>query len=413
MLARCFFCFLILYGNLAFSQNLISLLSKEDSLFFQARNLAFIEDDLDSALIIGNKLVETNPENLDYRLFVGRIYAWKKDFYRAKLILRVSSDSLRQDWLEAMADISFWAGETDASLEICDRAISTQGISAFPFLLKKGNIYASLKKPEEALRSFKQIPDSSIEFEQAKDKIRDLYWSLSKNQVSISYQQIRYEGLKSSAGNFGTLEYKRSTKKFPWLARIHFGKIPSLSDHSIEAEGYPSIGKSTYAFVHAGAGLGSKFFPTWKGGAEIFQAIPANIEISGGARWMRFPAKEEVLLYTGSAGIYLGNYWFSYRLYGLNKSKYAHLTHAVSARKYFWDRNQFAGLYLIYGVAPYTYTFIQEITRVGSGRIGLECQISLFKMLQFRPLVLYEMEEYFPGLSRNRLNLQATFITKF
>ncbi len=96
----------------------------------------------------------------------------------------------------------------------------------------------------------------------------------------------------------GTLRARRGAGVLRGTRGHRFGG----TGHQIEFEGYPVLPGGRYAYVGAGLGggfSGPAFFPRFRVGAELFQALEGGWEVSAGIRHLRFD-DARVTLWTGA-----------------------------------------------------------------------------------------------------------------
>ena len=134
------------------------------------------------------------------------------------------------------------------------------------------------------------------------------------------------------------------------IARVNEARRFGESGLQVEAEAYPRLTASTYAYLDVGYS-GSPVFPAWRSGVELFTALPRAWEVSGGYRQLRFTGAQVTLL-TGSVGRYVGDYWFSLRPWVRTGTAATSASASVAARRYGADADHFVGLRAGLGSAP-------------------------------------------------------------
>lgn len=148
------------------------------------------------------------------------------------------------------------------------------------------------------------------------------------------------------------------------IGRVNYADRFSISGAQMEADAYPRIDATTYAYLNVGYSS-AVIFPEWRFGGEIFKDLPHGWETSVGFRELRFE-NNPVTLVTGTVGKYFGNFWISARPFVRFKSSGNEASAGVTARKYFADADQFAGIRASYGSAPSDQITPDQLARARS-----------------------------------------------
>lgn len=148
------------------------------------------------------------------------------------------------------------------------------------------------------------------------------------------------------------------------IGRLNYANRFSTSGAQVEADAYPRLNSTTYAYINLGYSR-SEIFPSWRYGAEVFKSLPYAWEASVGFRELRFP-DNPVTLVTGTVGKYFDNYWVSARPFVRFKSSGNEASIGVTARRYFTDADHFAGVRASYGNAPSDQITPDQLTRTRS-----------------------------------------------
>ncbi|TDQ31417.1 YaiO family outer membrane beta-barrel protein [Zeaxanthinibacter enoshimensis] len=112
---------------------------------------------------------------------------------------------------------------------------------------------------------------------------------------------------------YGSVEYVKETAYGKIIPRLLYSNRFNTDGLQYELEIYPRFSAKTYANL-AYAYSSSPIFPAQRAGAEVFSNLPKGIEVSLGARYYDFK-ETDALVYTGSIGLYKGNYYISLRPY--------------------------------------------------------------------------------------------------
>lgn len=217
-------------------------------------------------------------------------------------------------------------------------------------------------------------------------------------------------------------EYFRFDRTFsPWhltsaaiTARTRIGSVIGRVNHArrfgregtqVELDAYPKLARGVYAYVNGGYAPDG-LFPEWRAGGEVFGSLPGSWESSVGARWLQFGTRD-VVIYTGSVGKYVGNYWISARPFVTPKENGTSASATVTARRYFSDRNDYVGLSFGYGSSPADEVLAEvDLDHNESWKMGLEGERPIVAPLRLTWRLSYDREAYPLQDPRNRLGLK-------
>jgi len=206
---------------------------------------------------------------------------------------------------------------------------------------------------------------------------------------------------------------------FPVLAKINAGRLAGYDDGNdqpfhlqYQVDAYPRITGSDYMYVSA-AFSGSSRFPDYYLGGEWYHSFERGFEASLGLRWLQW--RESVLFYTGSAGKYHGNYWFSLRAYLTPSEDYTGQTWSLSARRYLATGEDYIGLKMEYGTSPENIISIvdyPDIKGLRSAGVYLSYQRRHRHWLVLAEAG-YRREEYRKNAFRNPISFRLHLLYQF
>ncbi|WP_297691621.1 YaiO family outer membrane beta-barrel protein [uncultured Eudoraea sp.] len=163
----------------------------------------------------------------------------------------------------------------------------------------------------------------------------------SVDVFDIVYDPMIYSGV----------EYIRETEIGRIIPRVNFSNRFNTNGLQYEMDFYPKISKTFYAYTNYGYS-NERIFPNHRAGAELYANLPKALEVSAGIRYLDF-VTSRAIIYTGSAGLYSGNYYFSLRPYLTPRSDGPiGVSGSLLARKYYQDRENYFGVNLILGYSP-------------------------------------------------------------
>ena len=177
----------------------------------------------------------------------------------------------------------------------------------------------------------------------------------------LGYTQFRRD---LDPWKLASLSLGRRTKGGVVIGRLNYANRFGISGAQIEADAYPRINATTYAYLNVGYSR-SEIFPAWRFGGELFKSLSDAWEGSVGIRQLRF-AGAPITLYTGTLGKYAGDYWISARPFLRFTSSGMSASAGVTARRYFADGDHFIGVRTGYGRTPSDAVTPDQLARTSS-----------------------------------------------
>ena len=188
-------------------------------------------------------------------------------------------------------------------------------------------------------------------------------------RVSVEYEHARFDD-STDPWHLASLELSRRTNAGTVLLRGNLASRFERTGQQVEIDAYPRIAPRTYGYINVGYSP-SAIFPEWRYGAEIFGSPLRSMELSAGIRHLEFSASD-VTIFTGSAGLYRGNYYFMARPFVTPRDGGTSLSGFVQARRYFRDADEYVGVRIGAGATP-AETFTEaELDRLDSFRAAVE-----------------------------------------
>lgn len=152
------------------------------------------------------------------------------------------------------------------------------------------------------------------------------------------------------------------------IGRVNIANQFATWGEQYEVDAYPALWSKAYGYLNAGYSQ-SAIYPEWRFGSEIFQTLPHATEASVGFRQLRFASP--VTLYTGSVGLYKGNYWFSLRPYLQDRAADLSISASLTARRYYADADNYIGARVGGGRSPTDDITASQLTRTNSFIIAI------------------------------------------
>lgn len=212
-----------------------------------------------------------------------------------------------------------------------------------------------------------------------------------------------------SAWHAGLAEIARRAPQMTVVGRMNVARRFDLNGAQVEVDAYPHLSPRVYAYLNAGYSSSHALFPDWRFGGELYTSAGSGGELSLGLRRLMFSASN-VTIYTGSAGLYSGNYYLSFRPYVSPVNGKTAVSGTLLLRRYFADADSYITFVGGAGSAPSESPLEFELSRQNSARIGAYGKWPLSpSTLWLRWNALYEHERLTRTVSRDRATLGAGF----
>ncbi|MEQ9399972.1 MAG: YaiO family outer membrane beta-barrel protein [Longimicrobiales bacterium] len=159
-------------------------------------------------------------------------------------------------------------------------------------------------------------------------------------RVSASVEHTRFSG-SVDPWTSGSVGLSASTRPGSLTARLNAARRFDRTGRQFELDAYPDLGPGRYAYLNIGWSSAS-IYPHHRYGAELYSGLPGPWEASLGMRHLRFRSSN-VTLYTGSLGVYRGNWWYSLRPFVKPDDGDVGVSMSLIGRKYGRDRYDYWG----------------------------------------------------------------------
>ncbi|HBL75742.1 MAG: hypothetical protein A2W90_17280 [Bacteroidetes bacterium GWF2_42_66] len=393
---------------------------KADSLFLEARNLAFAKE-YKKARELCFTILRQYPSYYDVRVLAARTYAWQQNYDSARVELdKVLQEDTNRDAVEAMADVENWSGNTEKAIYYCDL-----GLKFFPndeyFMLKKAGLLIKSEDYKMAQREILYILGQNPSNREARSLLSQIKNADILNKITVQHSFDYYKDPWIRRWHLLNLDYSRQTRFGPVTGRVYLGDVmfegePSSTENiglQYEIESYPKISKGNYAYLSYAFSL-DEIFPKHRLGAEFYQKLFRSFELSAGIRSLQFRSDEDVenkpvVIYTGSLGKYYRNYWFSFRPYLSSHSNGLSQSYYLTIRRYLSKKDNFVSLELGSGNSPddpLDYSVDQETYELEMKKIQLSWQHLFLDRWTISLIGAYQNEEYKAGSFRDNFSVK-------
>lgn len=376
----------------------------DDSLYFKALDMAE-SGKTENARIMAMALYNRSPHYHDAAVMVARMYAWEKKYDLARNFVSLVTEVKPSyyDALSLLADIETWSGNHKLAKETASYALSF-----YPedegFLVKKARAFINQGMNREAEEILNQVLGINPDNKAAKEMLENMtapgfYHYRENHYVLTGYSGDYFNTPYKRRLHIGTVGYSHYTGIGPVTAKVNFGntyisgagltRYPSLQ---YELESYPKLTPKIYLLLNY-AWSPDIIFPGHRAAFEVFGALPSGFEASAGLRFMHW--NKSYFFYTGSAGKYYGDMWFSLRPYVFPVDNSIIASWYFTSRKYFSTADDYIGVVIGFGLSPDDNLFDPaERDFLNATGAGLEYSAVITSHLMIRGGLRFEYEEY-------------------
>lgn len=349
--------------NYIFGQNFIS----NDSLFQAARNAAFQEKDYVQAKNYCSKILLSDARYVDAQLFLGKIYAWTKQYDSARIWLQQSviTKPDYEDAALAYADVEYWTSNNEHALQIVNDALGYHPQSS-ELLLRKAKVLTALREYTEANTIVSELVQKDKMNQEARALSDILKDKSALNKVGVIYDYVYFDKQFPDPWHLVSFDYTRRTKLANITGRVNYASRFGKNGLQYEAEAYPHISKTVYAYAQVAYSDEASVFPRWRSSVSLYSTLPAAFELELGWRYFYFSSATNIV--TGSLSKYYKNYLFGVRTFVAPFNNHLSSSYNVYARFYFGGANDFIGLTAGTGISPDERSIYQQLNSTGKPR---------------------------------------------
>lgn len=341
-----------------------------DASFRSAREIAFAGDRnaaRDTLLLILTKY----PDYTDVRNLLAKTYSWDGAYEEARKqfnIITSKQPSNKEVWMAAIKN-EIYAENYPTALGLANKALQ--------YIANDTEILALKEQATNAVTAL-QVDAKNSEI--GKTVIQEL--KVPKNTVSLTTSVDVFD-IVFDPMFYTSLSYSRATKYGSIIPRINYSNRFNTNGTQFEVDAYPKFAKGVYAYLNYGYSE-SSIYPNHRAGAEVYMNLSKAMEVSLGARYLDF-ITNKVVIYTGSYGMYKGNYYFSFRSYVTpSANSPVNISGNILVRKYLKDKDNYIGLNLSYGYASDLKQFkngdvllAETLLYLESQQVGFEYQFTV------------------------------------
>jgi YaiO family outer membrane protein len=388
-----------------------------DALFKKARELSY-KGNYTQARRICIKILEKNPTYYDVRTFLGRTYAWEKQYDNARTELSRVLIEKENDYeaLNALFDVEYWTESYSVAGDYLKVALGYYPTSE-ELLLKKAKLQIKLEEKNEAALTLRRILDLNPGQKEAISMMNSLEGRKLNNNFQTSFLVDLYD--KRDPQQFFNIEFGRTFNFGSLTIRSNMADKFGKKGYQYEIENYTHITPTTYINLLMGFS-GDNLFPKQKYNAELYQKIFSGFEVSGGIRYQKF--LEGSTSYTASLSNYYKDYWFNVRTFispktdsvvqSVTLSKIS-LTLIGTIRVYFGDSDNFLGIKAGTGRSPDETKALDLTKFYPTTQAGIEIQRRAFGRWLAKWDLTYAKENPVRSKYTQRVTTSVTLKTVF
>lgn len=386
-----------------------------DGLLVAAKHAAFNQGNYPLAKAFCIKALAQSPDYADIRIFLGRLYAWGKQYDSARSCFKtvLYKQPSYEDASLADADVEYWDDHYVQALQIVDAGLGFHPTSN-ELLLRKAKILNALrlyKQADSAVTAVLKRDRGNSEAMALANRIKD---NVAVNKVSISYDYVHFDQKFPSTDpwHLVSLDYTRQTKLGSVTGRVNYANRFKENGMQYELEAYPHISKTFYAYMSAGYSDNVGVFPNWRGGFSLYANLPKSFEGELGWRYLYFSSSTNI--FTAYLGKYYKSWLFGVRTYitpggaGLSQS------YNASARYYFGGADDYLGLTVGSGVSPDDRAISQLIKnnlQTYKAALDFKHTIGTFNVIVFGASIINQ--ELQTGVKGNQVQVGAGYVRRF
>ena len=382
-----------------------------DVLFSTVKKSAELKK-FDQAITQIEALISSYPENLDYSIYLVRLYYWSGNYNLAQSLAEniIAKNPTNEEVYRLLIKIELAAGNYPQVL-----MHSNNGMSLFPddtnfYKFHKAFVLQQLNNDSEAILILNNIQKTSNLYKDAQ-YLKTQILKKQKNVFSVGYLNTSFSNPGFSPWHFAAAEYMKINKKGAYAGRITNGNLFGISALQVEIDAYPKVGKNSYLFLNVGLSDGKSLFPALRLGGEFYYDFK-KFNFSLGSRYLQF-STSGVLMFTGHTAINFNQWKLSYRPFLVSQNKEWFPTHILNLRKSFENKEAYIQLDLQYGALPFYFFTTNDLLRLNSIRTGFDFKFRMHDNLFLQTTFMYELEEFVPKELRNRYNIQLNLSKRF
>lgn len=384
-------------------------------LYETAREAAFEDKDYDKAIGLMEEATQRTPENVDYAIFLGRLYTWDKQPAKARNILRTTfeTNTAYEDAAMAYGSLEFWNNNSEKALEIVNQGLLSHADSE-SLLVLKAKILIELKRSQEAAKTLNTALKHHPKSTTVRALLQNMGTGENRNEIGVSYDFIQFRERFDEPWHLVSLHYGKQTAIGPIFGRFNYGNRFATGSAQFELDFYPRISNTFYAYLNGGISNDKGIFPEYRAGASLYANLPAAFEVDAGFRMLRF--NDASWTYTFGLGKYYKNYWFNIRTYLNTIEAEVADSYALQVRYYFGGADDYFSLRVGTGFSPDNASnniLFNNNTRLRSNNVSLGYRTMLGQTHVVFAEASYDRIEFATDNFDDQYSFKIGYIKKF
>jgi len=297
-------------------------------------------------------ILEKIPAYDDVRILLARTFSWDGLYAEARKELQVvlKTNANSREAIDALIDVELWSGHNEDALRVAAMGLARHA-SNENFLFKEATALHTLGRDREALNTLMKLLKMNPGHKRGTELHNQITRRDLKYTAGISYGTDFFSRVFDPAHSVSA-QISRANSWGATLLRFNHAERFNSFGSQWEIDLYPKIINGIYAYISYGYSE-SKLFPKNRLGSELYFKLPKSLEMSAGARYMHFDRSTQVVIYTGSVGWYIKNYWLSARTYITPDPEIGTTSSAaMTLRRYFAEAENFVGFHAGMGFSP-------------------------------------------------------------
>ena len=413
----CLFLFAIM-GLTVVGQKLQSDSISSGDLLLLARDAAFNDRKADARKIC-RQILSRDSTHWDATVLMGRTYAWDQKYDSSRMVLKKVLIAVpgHYDAVDALIDNELYCGNYLDAIKFADLGLSFHP-NEVAFLYKKAralNNSGNSRKAAELLNHIISIDPSGKE---AVSLLLSIKSGKLVNKLMLNYW-ADYFSDNASWQFFSASIGRKTTKLGTVILRYNYAGRFGKAGQQFEVDAYPTIAKAVYLYFNTGISNATNF-PISRLTLEPYFKLPGSFEFSAGIRYMNFDKtrlvavdSNKVIIFTGTIGKYIGNYWISVRPYftpGENAwSKSVNLT----VRRYLDQAGSYLSFILGSGISPDVQQYAYDPNYfLKSNKIAIEYRQKIARSYYLDLGAGFAREEILAGIKHDKytINLGISYL---
>jgi YaiO family outer membrane protein len=408
------YCLLMVICLLLFTKLCAQTISSDD--YFQmARKAAFDNHDYPAAIQLSKQALQQSPGYADIQIFLGRVYYWSGQHDSSLVLLKevIENKPAYEDAAVAITDIEYYNDHYISALHYSEIGLLHHP-SSKELLLRKAKCLAALNRYKEAW----DITDSLLQTDPKNVGLRSLAAGIkdysSKNKMGISYDYTVFDKQFSNPWHIVSLDYSRQTKAGSFIARLNYANRYAKNGVQFEADAYPRISKTFYAYTNIGYSGDMPVFPKFRAGFSLYANLPKSFEADAGFRYLNFD--NDTWIYTIGLGKYYKNFWFNGRTYLTPSYSRISQSYTITTRYYLKGADDYLSFFIGQGISPDDRSLAVQLNsnyKLQSKKAGAAYRFSAGKFNIFTFSSTFENVEYLPKTKGNQVNISVGYQRRF